>query len=107
LSDPNPKKGKLVDEQVVRIVKGFYPSEEISRIMPGKKDVVSVMIDGERKHLQKHLVLCNLKEAYTNFKEKYPNLKVGFSKFAELRPKQCVLAGSSGIHSVKALTSSP
>jgi hypothetical protein len=45
-------------------------------------------------------VLCNLKEAYTNFKEKYPNLEVGFSKFSELRPKQCVLAGSSGTHSV-------
>jgi hypothetical protein len=50
LSDPNSKKGKLVEEQVVRIVKGFYLSEEISKIMPGKKDVVSVMIDGERKH---------------------------------------------------------
>jgi hypothetical protein len=68
--------------------------------MPGKKDCVSVMVDGERKHLQKQLVLCNLKEAYSSFKEKFPRAKIGFSKFAELRPKQCVLAGSSGTHSV-------
>jgi hypothetical protein len=58
------------------------------------------MVDGERKHLQKQLVLCNLKEAYSSFKEKFPGAKIGFSKFAELRPKQCVLAGSSGTHSV-------
>ncbi len=61
---------------------------------------VRVMVDGERKHLQKQLVLCNLKEAYSSFKEKFPGAKIGFSKFAELRPKQCVLAGSSGTHSV-------
>ena len=34
------------------------------------------------------------------FKEKFPNHKIGFSKFAELRPKHCVLAGASGTHSV-------
>jgi hypothetical protein len=44
--------------------------------------------------------LCNLKEAYSSFKEKFPGAKIGFSKFVELRPKQCVLAGSSGTHSV-------
>ena len=34
------------------------------------------------------------------FKEKYPNVKLGFSKFCTFRPKWCVLAGSSGTHSV-------
>lgn len=68
--------------------------------MPGKKDFVSVMVKGERKHLKKILVLCNLKEAYATFKDKYPETKRGFSKFAELRPKQCVLGGSCGTHSV-------
>ena len=38
-----------------------------------------------------------MRELYQQFKE---NLKIGFSKFAELRPKQCVLAGSSGTHCV-------
>ena len=34
------------------------------------------------------------------FKDKYPKEAIGFSKFAELRPKHCVLAGVSGNHSV-------
>ena len=34
------------------------------------------------------------------FKEKYPNVKLGFSKFCTFRPKWYVLAGSSGTHSV-------
>ena len=39
------------------------------------------------------------------FKEKYPiesnpKHKVGFNKFSELRPKECILAGASGTHTV-------
>lgn len=45
-------------------------------------------------------MLLNLKELYNEFKKINPDLKVGFSKFASLRPKQCVLAGSTGTHSV-------
>ena len=37
--------------------------------------------------------LCNLQELYTAFKEKHPNVNIGFSKFCALRPKWCVLAG--------------
>ena len=33
-------------------------------------------------------------------RKKYPNVKLGFSKFCTFRPKWCVLAGSSGTHSV-------
>ncbi len=46
---------------------------------------------------QKRLVLGNLKEVYRAFKE---NDKVGFSKFAELRPRHCILAGASVTHPV-------
>ncbi|KAL5510770.1 hypothetical protein EMCRGX_G006371 [Ephydatia muelleri] len=48
----------------------------------------------------KRLVLCNLREAYHQFKIVHPDVKIGFSKFAQLRPKECVLAGSSGTHTV-------
>ncbi|KAL5484241.1 hypothetical protein EMCRGX_G020703 [Ephydatia muelleri] len=50
----------------------------------------------EKEHRQKRLVLCNLTEAY---RQCIPDIKVGFSKFAELRPKECVLAGATGTHS--------
>ena len=101
LGDSNPKKGNQLPLSTELQVKEFYKSEDISRVMPGKKDTVSVKDkDGVKKLEQKHLVLCNLKDAYHLFREKYPNDDIGFSKFAELRPKECVLVGGSGTHSV-------
>lgn len=66
-----------------------------------KKDFVSVKLhDGQRVHLQKQLLLCNINELYQHFKLEYPDTKVGLSKFFSLRPKQCILAGDSGTHIV-------
>jgi hypothetical protein len=76
-------------------------SDESSRLMLGMKDFVSVkQPDGNRVHIQKRLILSNLRELYQNFKEKHPVASIGLSKFAELRPKHCILAGASGTHSV-------
>ena len=44
--------------------------------------------------------LCNLQELYTAFKEKHPNVNIGFSKFYALKPRWCVLAGSKMAQSV-------
>ena len=100
LSTPNSKKGKSLPVHVKDLVKEFYYSDTISRVMPGKKDFLSVMENGERKHIQKKLDLSNLKEVFQLFSEKNPNIRIGFSKFAELRPKECVFAGASGTHCV-------
>ena len=62
--DPTPNAGKIPSPETATLVKEFYMSEEISRIMPGMKDFVSVIQGGVRVHKQKHLVLCNLKEAF-------------------------------------------
>ncbi|XP_076805803.1 uncharacterized protein LOC143449468 [Clavelina lepadiformis] len=46
---------------------------------------------------------CTLREVtelYATFCEKYPELKIGFSKFCSLRPKWCVPVSSKGSHSV-------
>ena len=43
---------------------------------------------------------CNLQEWYIAFKEKKPNMDIGFSKFCALSPKWCVLAVSKMTHSV-------
>ena len=100
LSTPNPKHGKTLSEETVNLVRSFYKSDEISREMPGMKDCVAVNIHGVKVSLQKRLILCNLKEAYSTFKEQHHSLKIGFSKFALLRPKNVVLPGASGTHSV-------
>ena len=44
--------------------------------------------------------LCNLQKSYTAFREKSPNINIGFSKFCALRPKQCALASSKMIYPV-------
>ena len=44
--------------------------------------------------------LCNLQELYTAFKEKHPNVNIGFSTFYALKPRWCVLAGSKMAQSV-------
>ena len=46
------------------------------------------------------MFLCNLKELSTAFKDKHPDLKISFSKFASLRPKWCITVGPKGTHSV-------
>lgn len=104
-SEQQPKKrrkgNQTLDEAIENNVIEFFESEENSKTLPGKKDVKSVkQADGKRKLIQKKLVLCNLQELHRSFQEKHPNYKISLTKFAELRPKHCVLAGSSGTHTV-------
>ena len=57
----------------------FYEDDKIFRIMPGKKDYVSI---GRNIHKQKRLLPVNLKGLQTIFKSKYPPRQIGFSKFS-------------------------
>ena len=100
LSSPDPQPGHCLAKTTIDHVVAFYESDSSSRMMPGKKDFVSVKGEHGRAHVQKRLILSNLKELYQDFKQKYPKKRIGFSKFAELRPKHCILAGASGTHSV-------
>lgn len=78
LSTSNPKTGKTLNENTAQLIKDFYNSDDVSRIMSGKK-------------VQKRLILANISEIYQLFKQKYPDHSVRFSKFCELRPKNCIL----------------
>ena len=48
----------------------FYCDVEYSRQMPGSKDYVSI---GRNVHMQKRLLLCDLKEIYAAFKQEHPD----------------------------------
>ncbi|GBN96229.1 hypothetical protein AVEN_174177-1 [Araneus ventricosus] len=100
LGKPAARQGTKISQEDISVIQTFYESDDISRLCPGKKDFVNVRTDDGKVQKQKRLILCNLKEAYHQFKEQHTNIKIGFSKFAELRPKHCVLAGSNGTHSV-------
>ncbi|KAJ8684527.1 hypothetical protein QAD02_020319 [Eretmocerus hayati] len=67
--------------------------------MPGMNNYISVKnSDGKREHVQKRLLLCNMNGLYSQFVQEYSDKKIGISKFTQLRPKHCVIAGSSGTH---------
>ena len=100
MSTPDPKPRHCIAKKSIDLVVGFYESDNSSRMMPGRKDFVSVKQVHGRVQIQKRLILCNLKELYRQFKDEYPSENIGFSKFADLRPKHCVLAGARGTHSV-------
>ena len=84
LALPEPKRGKCFSNKVENSVKLFYENDEYSRLMPGAKDYVSV---ARNVHQHKHLLLCNLKELYHSYKEKFSQHRIGLSKFCELQPK--------------------
>lgn len=100
LTTPNPRPGKTLSDSTVENVIAYYNSDEVSRCLPGKKDFVTMIESGSKVQKQKRLILGNLKEIFQGFKDKNPNVKVGFSKFCGLRPKNCVLVGASGTHCV-------
>ena len=100
LSTPNPNHGHGLSNETITMVQNYYESDDISRVMPGKKDCISVKVDDRRILVQKRLLLGNLKEVYQQFKDQFSAENIGFSRFAELRPKHCVLAGASGTHAV-------
>lgn len=100
LATPESRRGKTLPEETVNKVQEFYECDQNSRIMPGKKDTVSTKVNGEKRLLQKRLLLVDIKILHTQFKEQYPEFPIGLSKFADLRPKNCVCAGSAGTQSV-------
>ena len=62
-------------------------------------DCISLKVDGTKVHVQKRLLLSNLKETYQLFVERHPDKKIGFSTF-DMHPRECIIAGASGTHSV-------
>lgn len=100
LASSTLKTGKNLPAETVTKVVEFYENDLNSRIMPHQKATVTVKIDDCKQKVQKRLLLCDIKDLHSQFKEQFPEYLIGLTKFAELRSKWCVLAGSSGTHSV-------
>lgn len=83
---------KLAPEVKLKI-KQFYNQDDISRQLPGRKDVkvVKDKETGEKKTLVKRLLMYNLREAFILFKEQNLEIMIGLSKFCELRPVNILL----------------
>lgn len=97
---PEPKNVRKIEANILENIKQFYLSEENCRVLPGRKDFVSFVMNDIRVHKQKRLLYCNVNELYEKFKNEFPHIKVSLSKFAQCRPKECIQAGKSGTHNV-------
>ena len=100
LSMPKRAKRKGISSEDLQVVTNFFNDDEYSRQLPGRKDYVSVRIDGRKQHVQKRLLLGNLSELYEAFKKDHSTIKISFAKFCSVRPKWCKLRSSSGSHNV-------
>ena len=98
LGDTIAKTGKPLSKDIANTIIDFYKKN--SKIMSSVKDVKSVKGDDGRVLIQRRLLLLDLKGLYEVYKETYKAAAVSFSKFAQLRPKYCILARGSGTHCV-------
>lgn len=92
----NPQRLSTLPTETRDAVKSFYERDDISRISPGKRDVITVRgPNGEKEKPQKRHLYLNIKETYGIFQEENPNVKIGSSKFAELRPQNVLLSSQT------------
>ncbi|KAK3913425.1 ARL14 effector protein [Frankliniella fusca] len=100
LSLPEVQQGRKLPEETITKVRDFFYRMDVSRELPGKKDTISVIENKRRVLKRKRLVLGTLSQLHKDFLKENTDLKISASKFASLRPKECVLAGSPGTHVV-------
>ena len=96
LAELPTKPGRSIsNNNTIEIVHKYYENEEISRMLPGKKDFVSRKVENVRVHKQERLILMNLNELYTDIKEEHPDgINIGILNFCELLAKNYSTVGS-------------
>jgi len=82
---------KCIAKSTVDCVQEFYYRDSISRQAPGRKDYVIMKENGKKLKLQKRHLMWSLKETFGLFQKENPQVKIGFSKFCSLRPKNVLL----------------
>ena len=78
-------------EDLKEKVKRFYYRPDIVYTAPGLRDEITVWTEAGKERMRKYYLNMHLKEAHAYFLEENPELKVGFSSFAMLRPANVVL----------------
>ena len=85
------RQDQALSADVCQEVRSFYETDDISSQAPGKNDYI-IIRDGQQKtKVQKRYLLLTIGEAYQEFKLVHPHMKIGKSKFAEMRPSHVCL----------------
>ena len=69
--------------------------DDISRMAPGQRDVVTIKDYEGKKKLQKRHLYMSIKETYGVFKDENPNVKTGLTKFSILHPPNVLLSSQT------------
>ena len=95
LSPKSSKKAdaRAISDEVKQLVIDFY--HEQAYTMPGKADVVTVTTDAGKEKRQKKLLVMTIDEMLEIFKNEHPDVKIGRTKFSELRPKEVLLSSET------------
>ena len=88
-----PKKRKhrkdMLPNATKFLVQDWFISSAISREVPCKRTVHSSKgDDGSRQIVPVYLMTITLVEAFQLFKAEHPDIKVGFTSFRKLKPKE-------------------
>ena len=91
VASPKKKTKNELNDDTIAKKKDFYGNNVISCQTPGWKDFVTIRTvnsDGTRAKTTEQVcyLTVSLKEAYYHFMTVNPNIKVGLSKFCDLRP---------------------
>ncbi|XP_071943945.1 uncharacterized protein [Antedon mediterranea] len=79
-------------EETIKIITTFYERDDVSRQAPGMKDYCLVQgVDGKKNKMQVRHLTSSIMETFSLFCNEFPEIKVGKSKFAEIRPKHVYL----------------
>ncbi|CAB4004221.1 Hypothetical predicted protein [Paramuricea clavata] len=81
--------------EAIEAVKNFYTSDKISRMAPGKRDVVTIKDQDGKKKLQNRHLYMSIKETYRVFKDENRNVKIGLTKFSTLHPPNVLLSSQT------------
>ena len=81
--------------ELVKMIEIFYQRDDISRMCPGRRDVVTVKTSNGKVKLQKRHLYFKIRETHAIFLSEYPEVKISLSKFAMLRPPQVVLSSQT------------
>ena len=90
---PKPSPHNKLSDTTIRTAIEFYERDDISRQAPGRKDVVAVRdSDGAKRKMQVRHLTSSINEVYGMFINIHPDVKIGKSTFANLRPKHVLLS---------------
>lgn len=74
--------------EIKNIVSEFYQHDGITRIAPGKWDIVIVPGKNGKEKLQRRHLFVHIKKTYALFKDEYTGVKIDIRKFKLLQPPE-------------------